>query len=143
MTDLADRYEKIKKANAELITVSTDTKFVHLAWQREEKSLENVKFPMGGDPTGRLSRLFGIYDEDTGLALRGTFIINPESVLTASEVNYYNVGRNSEELLRKLQANVYLSGQPLEACPARWSPGGKTLTPSASIVGRIHEEMSD
>lgn len=142
MADLADQYENIKKANAELIAVSTDTKFVHLAWQREEKSLENVKYPMGEDPTGRLSRLFGVYDENTGLALRGTFIISPEAVLTASEVNFYNVGRNSEELLRKLQANLYLSGQPLEACPARWSPGGKTLKPSADIVGKIHEEMS-
>jgi len=143
MADLAGQYENIRNAGAELITVSTDTKFVHLAWQREEKDLEKVTFPMGEDPTGKLSRLFGVYDADTGLALRGTFLISPDGVLTASEVNYYNVGRNSEELLRKIQANAYLAGQPAEACPARWRPGAKTLTPSAKLVGRVHEALRD
>ncbi len=64
--------------DAEVLTVSRDTKFVHLAWQREEKQLAGVKFPMGSDVTGKLSRMFGVYDEATGLSLRGTFIISPE-----------------------------------------------------------------
>lgn len=121
--------------------MSTDTKFVHLAWKTSEKLLEKVKYPMGADPTGRLSRLFGVYDEETGLALRGTFLISPDGKLLGSEVNFYNVGRNSEELLRKLQASDYLRGAPEEACPARWTKGEKTLKPSAEMVGKVYEAL--
>lgn len=96
---------------------------------------------MGSDRTTRLSKLFGIYDEETGHALRGTFIISPEGKLLASEVNFYNVGRNSGELLRKLQANKYLSGHTEEACPATWKPGEKTLKPSEKMVGRVAEAL--
>lgn len=123
--------------------MSTDTKFVHLAWQRDEKLLEKVKYPMGADPNGKLSRLFGVYDEQIGLDLRGTFIINPEGKLLGSEVNFLNVGRNSAELLRKLKANVYLAGHPEEACPARWEEGKKTLTPSPELVGRVAEALAE
>ncbi len=121
--------------------MSSDTKFVHLAWQKEEKLLENVTYPMGADPAGRLSRLFGVYDEEAGLALRGTFIINPEGKLLASEVNYYNVGRNSDELIRKLRANVYLSGRSEEVCPAKWVEGSKTLKPSEEMVGKVYKAL--
>lgn len=124
-----------------MITVSTDTKFVHLAWQKEEKLLEKVKYPMGADPTGKLSRLFGVYDDETGLALRGTFIISPEGKLLGSEVNFYNVGRSSDELLRKIQANTYLATYGQEACPAKWKPGAKTLKPSAQMVGKVYEAL--
>lgn len=121
--------------------MSTDTKFVHLAWQKEEKLLEKVRYPMGSDPTGSLSRLFGVYDEKTGLALRGTFIISPEGKLLGSEANFYNVGRNSDELLRKIQANTYLATYGEEACPAKWKPGAKTLKPSAKMVGKVYEAL--
>jgi peroxiredoxin (alkyl hydroperoxide reductase subunit C) len=96
---------------------------------------------MGSDRTGKLSRLFGVYDEETGHALRGTFIINPEGRLFSSEVNFYNVGRNSEELLRKIQANTYLASHTEEACPAMWKPGEKTLKPSEKMVGRVYEAL--
>ncbi len=142
MADLADQHEIFKSLNAELVTVSTDTKFVHLAWQREEKSLEKVKFTMASDPTGVVSKLFGVYDESTGLDLRGTFIISPQGNLVASEVHFYNVGRNSEELIRKLKANVYLSEHSDQVCPARWTEGAKTLTPSANLVGKVYEATS-
>lgn len=129
---------------AEVITVSTDTKFVHLAWQREEKLLANVKYPMGADPTGKVSRMFGVYDEDTGLALRGTFIISPEGKLLNAEVNYYNLGRNIDELFRKFKANLHLSKKPAEACPSKWKEeGDKTLTPSAKMVGRVYEALKE
>ena len=127
---------------AEVITVSTDTKFVHLAWKEAERSLEDVKFPMASDPTGSVSRLFGIYDEATGLALRGTFIISPEGTLLNSEVNFYNMGRNIDELMRKFEANLYLSEHGDEACPARWKEeGDKTLEPSAKMVGKVYEAL--
>ena len=144
LADVAVKYDDIVKAGAEVISVSTDTKFVHLAWQREEKLLANVKYPMGADPTGKISRLFGVYDEATGLALRGTFIISPEGRLASSEVNFYNVGRNAAELLRKTQANAYLAVHPQEACPANWSQGGKTLKTAnneATLVGRVAEAL--
>lgn len=124
-----------------MVTVSTDTKFVHLAWQKSERLLENVKYPMGADPTGKLSRLFGVYDEGSGLALRGTFLISPEGKLLGSEVNFYNVGRNSDELLRRIQANTYVAAYGEEVCPAKWKPGEKTLKPSAEMVGKVYEAL--
>ncbi len=141
LADLAEHYDELVQLGAEVISVSTDTKYVHLAWQQTEKLLEKVKYPMGADPTGKVSRMFGVYDENTGLALRGTFIINPEGVLVGSEINFYNVGRNAEELVRKMKANVYLMSHPDEACPAKWEPGKKTLKPSEEIVGRVHEAL--
>jgi peroxiredoxin (alkyl hydroperoxide reductase subunit C) len=127
---------------AEIITVSTDTQFVHLAWQRGEKELAKVRYPMGADPTGKLARMFGVYDEETGLSLRGTFIISPDGTLMNAEVNYYNMGRNVEELMRKFKANLYLSKHTAEGCPAKWKEkGDKTLKPSAKLVGKVHEAL--
>ncbi|MEJ7620566.1 MAG: redoxin domain-containing protein [Aquificaceae bacterium] len=141
LADLADYYEELQRMGVEVISVSTDTKYTHLAWQRSEKLLEKVKYFMGADPTGKVSRLFGVYDENTGLALRGTFIINPDGILVGSEVNFYNVGRNAEELVRKMKANAYLMSHPDEACPARWKEGEKTLKPSQEMVGRVYEAL--
>ena len=139
LADLADYYEELQRMGVEVISVSTDTKYTHLAWQKTEKLLEKVKDLMGADPTGKVSRLFGVYDENTGLALRGTFIINPDGILVGSEVNFYNVGRNAEELVRKMKANAYLMSHPDEACPAKWKEGDKTLKPSQELVGRVYE----
>jgi peroxiredoxin (alkyl hydroperoxide reductase subunit C) len=126
----------------DVVTVSTDTKFVHLAWREHEKELAKVMYPMGADPTGALSRTFGVLDETSGLALRGTFIINPEGILLGSEMNFYNLGRNIDELMRKFKANVYLAKKPSEACPSKWKDeGDKTLAPSAKMVGKVHEAL--
>ncbi len=127
----------------DVITVSTDTQFVHLAWQKTEKELAEVKYPMAADPTGKVSRMFGVYDEGTGLALRGTFIINPEGVLLNSEVNFYNLGRNIEELLRKFKANIYMTRKTNEVCPSKWrDEGDKTLVnPGPQMVGKVHEAL--
>lgn len=141
LKDLADKHKELKSAGCEVVSVSTDTKFSHLAWHQSEKLLQDVKYLMGADPTGTVSRLFGVYDEATGLALRGTFIINPEGKLVASEVNFYNVGRNVSELLRKVEANIYVSKHPDEVCPANWSEGKKTLKPSAKMVGKVYESV--
>jgi len=104
--------------------------------------LEKVKYTMGSDPTGCVSRMFGIYDGSSGLALRGTFIISPEGKLFNSEVNYYNLGRNIDELLRKIRANLHLAENVYEACPVTWQKeGDKTLTPSAKMVGKVFEAM--
>ena len=141
LADLADQYEALGKLGAEVVSVSTDTKYAHMAWRDHEKLLQNVKYPMGADSNGRLSRMFGVYDPESGLSLRGTFIINPLGVLVSSEVTYYNVGRNAQELVRKLEANVYLMQHPSEACPANWKKGSKTLKPSGEIVGKVYEAL--
>ena len=127
----------------DIVTVSTDTKFVHLAWRKSEGELASVKYTMGSDPTGRVSRAFGVYDEATGLDLRGAFIINPEGTLLNSEVNFYNLGRNIDELMRKFKANVYMGKKANEACPSKWKDeGDKTLVnPGAKMVGKVHEAL--
>lgn len=142
LADLASKHADLVKLGAEVLSVSTDTKFTHMAWKSSERLLENVKFKMVADPTGKLSKYFGVYDCDTGLALRGTFIINPDGVLAASEINFYNVGRNADELYRKMEANHYLKGHPAEACPAKWTPGAKTLTGSEKLVGKVYEALN-
>jgi len=142
LADLAEQNAKLEELGAKVVSVSTDTKFAHLAWKNSEKLLENVGYTMAADPTGAVSSLFGVYDEATGLALRGTFIINPEGKLISSEVNFYNVGRNAEELVRKMKANAYLLKHPNEACPARWQPGEKTLEPSERIVGSVWDALN-
>lgn len=125
---------------AEVITVSTDTKFTHLAWQRHEKELAGVKFPMGADPAGDLGRLFGVYNRTSGLTLRGTFIINPKGTLMNAEINPGNMGRNIDELMRKFKANLYMARQTHEMCPSKWKDeGDKTLRPGPKMVGRVHE----
>ncbi|MBI9081533.1 MAG: redoxin domain-containing protein [Pseudodesulfovibrio sp.] len=143
LADLASKHAELEKLGAEVISVSTDTKFTHMAWKTDERMLADVKFKMASDPTGEVSRFFEVWDYDTGLALRGTFVIDPEGVLASSEVNYYNVGRNADELVRKMEANSYLKDHPAEACPARWTPGEKTLTPSEKLVGKVYEALND
>jgi len=143
LADLAERHEDLVKQGCEVLSVSTDTEFAHLAWKSSERLLEKVRYKMAADPTGAVSRYFGVYDEESGLALRGTFIISPEGKLMGSEINFSNVGRNAEELVRKVEANVYLKNHPAEACPAKWTPGQKTLTPSEKIVGKVYESLQE
>jgi len=140
---LADQHEKFSKMGCDIVTVSTDTKFTHLAWRKSEGELASVRYPMAADRTGKLSRMFGVYNENSGLDLRGTFIINPEGTLLGSEVNFYNLGRNIDELMRKVQANMHLASNPNEACPARWKgTGDRTLVnPGAKMVGKVHEAL--
>ena len=122
--------------------MSRDTKFVHLAWHRDEKELADVRYQMGSDVTGKAGRMFGVLDEDSGLTLRGTFLISPDGKLFNAEVNFYNMGRNIDELLRKLKANIYLARKPQEGCPSKWKDeGDQTLKPSAKMVGKVHEAL--
>lgn len=139
---LADQYAALQKAGCEVLTVSTDTEFTHLAWQQHEGELKNVTYPMAADPTGKVARLFGIYREEAGLALRGTFVISPEGKLAGCEINELNIGRNMEELVRKVTAFVHFSKLPGEACPATWKKAGdRSLRPGAELVGKVHEAM--
>lgn len=141
LADLAGIHKELKDLGVEVISVSTDTKHSHFGWLQAERLLKNVKYQMGADPTGKVSRMFGVYDEKTGLAMRGTFIISPAGVLVGSEVNYNDNGRNAEELLRKMKANLYLAAHPNEACPAKWEEGDKTLKPGIKLVGKVYEAL--
>ncbi|OGX25401.1 MAG: peroxiredoxin [Omnitrophica WOR_2 bacterium RIFCSPHIGHO2_02_FULL_45_21] len=143
-TELADVegiYAELKKEGVELVSLSVDTRFVHYAWQQHEKLLLDIQYPMGSDPTHAVSRTFGVYDETSGLSLRGTFIIDPDGKLLASEVNYFPVGRNSDELIRKLRAFKYVRENPVHVCPAKWQPGKKTLAPGKDLVGRVGDYL--
>jgi len=137
LEELADNYAKFGELNAEVLSVSTDTAFVHKAWHDNSRAIKKINYPMLADPTGKLSRQFGVYIEEEGLALRGTFIIDPDGKLVAQEVNDNSIGRSAVELLRKLQAAQHVREHRGEVCPASWQPGSKTLKPGIDLVGKI------
>jgi peroxiredoxin (alkyl hydroperoxide reductase subunit C) len=134
--DMADHYEQFVKEGAEVLSVSTDTAFVHFAWYNDSPTIGKIKFPMLADPAGKLARQFGVMIEEAGLALRGSFIIDPDGVLKIIELNDLGIGRSAAELLRKLQAAKFVREHG-EVCPANWKPGAKTLKPGLDLVGKI------
>lgn len=135
--DLADNYAKFQEIGCELYSVSTDTHFVHKAWADASETIAKIQYPMLADPTATLAKDFDVYIEADGLAERGTFIINPEGKIVAYEVIAGNVGRNADELLRRVQASQFVYEHGDEVCPAKWKPGEKTLKPSLDLVGMI------
>jgi peroxiredoxin (alkyl hydroperoxide reductase subunit C) len=135
--DLADHYAEFQKLGVEVYGVSTDTHFTHKAWHDTSETIKKVQYPLVGDPTGTLARNFDVMIESEGLALRGTFVINPEGEIKVMEVHDLGIGRDAKELLRKVRAAQYVAAHPGEACPAKWTPGEKTLTPSLDLVGKI------
>lgn len=136
LEDLAEHYEKFKAEGCEVYSVSTDTHFVHKAWHDTSDRIKKIQFPMVADPTGKISREFEVLVEEEGLALRGSFVINPEGVIVAYEVHDMGIGREASELLRKLQAAKFVAEHG-EVCPAKWQPGKETLKPSIDLVGKL------
>ncbi len=135
--DLADNYSKFQEMGCEVYSVSTDTHFVHKAWADASETIAKIKYPMLADPTGTLARGFGVMIEEEGLALRGTFIVNPEGEIKAYEIHDLGIGRNAEELVRKVQAAQFVAEHGDQVCPAKWQPGAETLTPSLDLVGKL------
>lgn len=135
--DLADHYEEFKKLGVEIYSVSTDTHFTHKAWHDTSDTIGKLQYPMLADPTLALSRNFEVLIEEEGLALRGTFVINPEGQIKVMEVHDNGIGRDAKELLRKVQAAQYVASHPGEVCPAKWTPGEESLTPSLDLIGKI------
>ena len=135
--DLADNYAEFKKLGVEVYGVSTDTHFTHKAWHDTSDTIKKVQYPLVGDPTATLARNFGVLIEEEGLALRGTFVINPEGEIKVLEIHDLGIGRDAKELLRKVQAAQYVASHPGEVCPAKWTPGANTLKPSLDLVGKI------
>ena len=135
--DLADNYAAFKKLGVEIYAVSTDTHFTHKAWHDTSDTIKKIQYPMIGDPTGTITRNFGVMIEEAGLADRGTFVIDPQGVIQIVEINAGGIGRDAKELLRKVQAAQYVASHPGEVCPAKWTPGEATLSPSLDLVGKI------
>lgn len=137
LEDLADNYAEFQKMGVEVYSVSTDTHFAHKAWHDTSEAISKVNYPMIGDPTHQLARNFDVLIEEEGIALRGTFVVNPEGEIKVLEIHDNGIGRVASELLRKVKAAQYIAAHPGEVCPAKWEEGAKTLTPSLDLVGKI------
>ena len=134
-------YEDLQEMGVEVMSVSTDSRFVHKIWQEEELSKMvdgGVPFPMISDGGGKIGTVYGVYDEAAGVDIRGRFIIDPNFVIRAMEVLTPEVGRNPAELMRQVKAfqHVLETG---EVTPSGWNPGDITLTPSPDLVGKVWE----
>ena len=137
LEDVAALYPQFQAVDAEVISVSTDTAFVHKAWHDNSDAISKVDYLMGADPSGAVSKQFGVYIDHDGLALRGTFIIDPEGVLKTAEIHDLGIGRSAAEALRKLEAAKFVYEHGDQVCPANWKPGSDTLTPGLDLVGKI------
>ncbi len=135
--DLADHYEEFQKLGVEIYSVSTDTHFTHKAWHDTSETIKKINYVMVGDPTGVISRNFEVMIEASGLADRGTFVVDPDGKIQILEVNAGGVGRSATELLRKVKAAQYVASHPGEVCPAKWEEGDATLAPGLDLVGKI------
>ena len=135
--DMADLYPEFQKLGVEVYSVSTDTHFTHKAWHAASDTIKKIAYPMIGDPTGAITRGFDVMIEEEGLALRGTFVVNPEGEIKVAEIHDLGIGRDAAELLRKVKAAQYVASHPGEVCPAKWKEGEATLAPSLDLVGKI------
>jgi peroxiredoxin (alkyl hydroperoxide reductase subunit C) len=140
LEEMAEHYDEIVKEGGEVFSVSTDTVFVHKAWHDNSQAIAKIKYPMVADPAGTLSKLFGVYISqggDAGLALRGTFIVDPNGVLRTMEIHDNAIGRSAKETVRKLRAAKFVAEHGGNVCPAAWEPGSDTLKPGMDLVGKI------
>lgn len=135
--DLADCYGQLKEANVEVLSISTDTTFVHKAWWDNSKTIQKITFPMVADPTGKICRAYGTYIAEEGLSVRATILIDPEGKIKAFEFHDNSIGRSSKELLRKVKAAQFVREHGGEVCPANWEPGKQTLKPGLELVGKL------
>lgn len=137
LEDLAKHYDEFKALGAEVYSISCDSHFVHKAWHDTSDAIGKIKYPMLGDTTGLLARSFDVMIEADGMAYRGTFLINPEGIIKAAEIQDDNIGRSARDMLRKLKAAKYVAEHDGEVCPAAWEEGQETLKPSLDLVGKI------
>lgn len=137
LEDLANHYEDLQKLGVEVYSVSTDTHFVHKAWHDDSKAIAKVQYTMLGDPNGALSRNFNALNEESGLAHRATFLVDPQGNIQFYEMTADGIGRNADEMLRKVKAAQFIASHPGEVCPAKWEQGEETLAPSIDLVGKI------
>ena len=137
LEDLQNNYDTFKKLGAEVYSVSTDTHFTHKAWHDTSEAIKKITYTMIGDPSHTISRNFDVLIEADGLADRGTFLVDPDGIIVAVEINAGSIGRNADVLVDKIKAAQYVRNNPGEVCPAKWKEGGSTLKPSLDLVGKI------
>ena len=137
LVDLASKYDELQKMGVEVFSVSCDTHFVHKAWHDTSDSIKKINYTMLGDPLAVLAKGFGVFKEDEGVAYRGTFLVNPEGLIKLAEIQDNSIGRNADELVRKVKAAQFVASHPGEVCPAKWKEGAKTIKPSIDLVGKI------
>mgnify|MGYP003704532707 CR=1 FL=1 len=135
--DAADNYAEFQKLGVEIYGVSTDTHFTHKAWHDSSETIGKIQYYMLGDQTCNITNNFGVMREGQGLADRATFLIDPEGTIQAMEITAEGIGRDAEDLLRKVKAAQYVAAHPGEVCPAKWKEGEETLAPSLDLVGKI------
>ncbi|WP_124058015.1 alkyl hydroperoxide reductase subunit C [Vaginisenegalia massiliensis] len=137
LEDLQEQYEILKGLDCEVYSVSTDTHFVHKAWHDHSEAISKIQYKMIADPNQMISYNFDVLDEEAGLSQRGTFIIDPDGVVQAMEINADGIGRDASSLIDKIKAAQYVRTHPGEVCPAKWKESGETLTPGLDLVGKI------
>ena len=137
LEDLQNYYDSLKELGVEVYSVSTDTHFTHKAWHDSSEAIGKIQYIMIGDPTHTITRNFDVLNESVGLASRGTFIIDPDGVIQAAEINADGIGRDASILENKIRAAQYIRKNPGEVCPAKWQEGSGTLKPSLDLVGKI------
>ncbi|WP_042464115.1 alkyl hydroperoxide reductase subunit C [Neobacillus dielmonensis] len=137
LEDLQDQYPTLQELGAEVFSVSRDSHFTHKAWHETSDAIGKVTYGMIGDPAHVLSTQFEVLREGEGAADRGTFIIDPDGVIQAVEINADGIGRDASTLVDKIKAAQYVRNNPGEVCPAKWKEGAATLKPSLDLVGKI------
>ena len=140
LKDLADKYEDFKKIGCEIFSVSCDTHYVHKAWHDASETIKNIQYPMLADPNHALAKDFEVLIEADGISERGTFVVNPEGKIVAYEIVAGNIGRNADELLRRVEALQFVAKHGDQVCPAKWQPGAKTLDLShkgLDLIGKL------
>ncbi len=143
LKDMAEQENTFKEMWVEVLATSTDTIFSHRAWVKHEKLMENFPYKMLADHSTEIADLYNILDEESGIAGRWTFVIDPDGILRWIEVTSGPLGRNSDELVRKIQALQFMRENPTQACPAKWAIWAKTLTPSIKIAWEVAEALED
>jgi peroxiredoxin (alkyl hydroperoxide reductase subunit C) len=139
LSAVAVKYKELQAMGVEVLAISTDSRFSHKIWQEEElsKMVEGgVPYPMLSDQGGRVGTIYGVYDEDAGVDIRGRFIIDPEFVIRGMEVLTPEVGRNVAELIRQVKAFQHVAATG-EVTPSGWQPGKPTLTPGPELAGKV------
>ena len=137
LEDLQEQYGILKDLGVEVYSCSTDTHFLHAAWHEHSEAIGKVEYPMLADPSQKISRIFDVLDEESGLSQRGSFIIDPDGVVQAVEITADGIGRDASQLVDKVRAAQYIRKNPGEVCPAKWKEDAETLTPGLDLVGKI------
>jgi len=137
LEDMAEHYDELRDLNTEVLSVSTDTHFVHAAWHQKSPMIGKIRFPMLADPRHSIAKDYGVLRDNEGVADRATIVIDPDGIVKAVEVTDEPIGRNAKELIRKIKAMKFARENPGNVCPAKWEPGKETLKPGLDLVGNL------